>query len=95
MNKDRFATLSKEDLYKLLTDKSSNKTKQVTKYAALKFHEYCCLRKGDNNVYILETLPADTLDSLLESFYKKKLEKRVKNTGYRPCVPSGAGIKGK
>ena len=64
MNQDRFPTLSEEDLNKLLTGKSSTKTKQATKYAAGIFQEYCILRKGYNNAYVVDTLAADTLDSL-------------------------------
>ena len=64
MNQDRFAMLSEEDLNKLLTDKSSTKTKQATKYAAGIFNEYYILRKGYNNAYVVDTLAADTLDSL-------------------------------
>ena len=64
-------TNSSRYLKRILTNYKHTKvqTKQATTYAAGIFHKYCILRNGYNNAYVIDTLAANTLDSLLESFY--------------------------
>ena len=82
---------------RILTNYKQTKvqTIQATTYAAGIFHKYCILRNGYNNAYVIDTLAANTLDSLLESFYAEAWNKKGENTVYKPCVPSELGLKGK
>ena len=76
MNQDRFAELSEAQLNALLSDKNAKKTKEATKNAASIFHEYCIARRGYRNSYSVDTLQADAMDTLLESFYAEARNKK-------------------
>ena len=79
---ERFPTLSSEQRDEIISNKSAKNTKAATKYAISVFHEYCKVRQGYQNAYVVDTLQAETLDSLLESFYA---EARNKNGDKYSC----------